>query len=138
MLHGQKRFGGKREIIGQSLTFDETPYLIIGVLPQHFHFAPVENAEFWTALNPGGGCFTRRSCHSLKGIARLKDGVSQAAALADVTRIAKDLEAQYPDSNRNQGATVEPLSHAIVGDAKPMPTRSSGSTRGSMSQVKQR
>ena len=55
----QKRFGGKQEIVGQPLTLDETPYTIIGVLPQHFHFAPVENAEFWTTLNPGGGCFQR-------------------------------------------------------------------------------
>jgi predicted permease len=116
----QKRFGGKQEIIGQPITLDESPYIIIGVLPQNFHFAPVENAEFWTALNPNGGCFTRRSCHSLNGVARLKDGVSQDAALADVTRIAKDLEAQYPDSNRNQGAIVGSLSEMIVGDVKPI------------------
>src|SRR5262249_16449180 len=62
----------------------------------------------------------RRSCHYLKGIGRLKEGVSIAAALADVTRIAKDLEAQYPDSNRNQGATVASLSAVIVGDVKPI------------------
>ena len=116
----QKRFGGKQEIVGQSISSDDTPYTIIGVLPQNFHFAPVENAEFWTALNPIGSCFTRRSCHSLHGIARLKDGVSEQAALADVTRIAKDLEAQYPDSNRYQGATVAPLSEIIVGDVKPV------------------
>ena len=116
----QKRFGGKQEIVGQSITLDETPYVIIGVLPQNFHFAPVENAEFWATINPTGGCFPRRSCHSLQGVARLKDGVSQDAALADVTRIAKDLEAQYPDSNRNQGATVAPLSEIIVGDVKPI------------------
>ena len=84
----QKRFGGKQEIIGQRLTLDETPYTVIGVLPQHFHFALVENAEFWTALNPGGGCFTRRSCHSLTGIARLRDGIAIATALADLRRIA--------------------------------------------------
>jgi macrolide transport system ATP-binding/permease protein len=116
----QKRFGGKQEIIGQPITLDETPYIIIGVLPQNFHFAPVDNAEFWATLDPGGGCFTRRSCHSLNGVARLKDGVAIETALGDVTRIAKDLEAQYPDSNRNQGATVAPLSEVIVGDVKPI------------------
>lgn len=116
----QKRFGGKQEIIGQPLTLDETPYIIIGILPKHFHFAPVENPEFWTTLNPGGGCFTRRSCHFLNGVARLKDGVAIETALGDVTRIAKDLEAQYPDSNRNQGATVAPLSEIIVGEVKPI------------------
>ena len=116
----QKRFGGKQEIIGQPITVDETPFTIIGVLPQHFHFAPVDNAEFWTTVIPSGGCLARRSCHSLNGVARLKDGVSEQAALADVTRIAKALEAQYPDSNRNQGATVAPLSEVIVGDVKPI------------------
>jgi len=116
----QKRFGGKPEIVGQSITSDDVQYTVIGVLPQNFHFAPVENAEFWVALNPIGGCFERRSCHSLHGVARLKDGVSEQAARADVTRIAKDLEAQYPDSNRNQGAFVAPLSEVIVGDVKPI------------------
>jgi macrolide transport system ATP-binding/permease protein len=116
----QKRFGGKQEIIGQSITVDEMPFTIIGVLPQDFHFAPLENTEFWSTPYLVEGCFARRSCHSLNGIARLKDGVSEQAALADVVRIAKDLEAQYPDSNRNQGATVAPLSEIIVGDVKPI------------------
>ena len=116
----QKRFGGKPEIMGQTITSDDTPYTIIGVLPQDFHFAPLENVEFWTALNPIGSCFSRRSCHSLQGVARLKSGVSMETALADLTRIAKELEIQYPDSNRNQGATVAPLSEVIVGDAKPI------------------
>src|SRR6185503_8595787 len=116
----QKRFGGKPEIVGQTITSDDVQFTVIGVLPQSFHFAPVENAEFWVVLNQIGGCFTRRSCHSLHGIARLKDGVSEQAARADVTRIARDLEAQYPDSNRNQGAFVAPLSEVIVGDVKPI------------------
>ena len=116
----QKRFGGKQEIIGQSIDLNETPYIIIGVLPHNFHFALVGNPEFWSTLNTGGGCFKLRSCHNLNGIGRLKDGVTIDTALADLTRIAKDLEAQYPDSNRNQGATVAPLSEVIVGDVRPI------------------
>jgi len=119
----QKRFGGKREIVGQQIILNEIPHTVVGVLPQNFHFAPVENAEFWTTLHPSqsaGMCDQRRSCHYLHGVARLKDGVTIDAALADVTQIAKQLEAQYPDSNRNQGAMVAPLSEVIVGDVKPI------------------
>ena len=116
----QKRFGGQAAVVGQSITLNEVPHTIIGVLPQNFHFAPVENAEFWTALQPGGPCDQRRSCHYLQGVARLKDDVSVGAALGDLTRIAKELEAQYPDSNRNQGATVVPLAEVVVGDVKPI------------------
>jgi predicted permease len=116
----QRRFGGKQEIVGQSIIVDETSYLVVGILPQNFHFAPVDDAEVWTTIHAGGGCLVERSCHSLLGVARLKNGVSTSAALDDVTRIAKELEVQYPDSNRNQGATVAPLSEVIVGDAKPV------------------
>ncbi len=116
----QKRFGGRADIVGQLLTLNELPHTIVGVLPQNFHFAPVESAEFWTTLQPGGRCDSRRSCHYLNGVARLKDGVSEEAALAEVTRIARDLEIQYPDSNRGQGATVAPLAEVIVGDVKPV------------------
>lgn len=116
----QKRFGGRQDIIGQSMVLSEVSYTVVGVLPQNFHFAPVENAEFWTTLQPGRGCNARRSCHYLNGVARLKDGLTKEAALSDLTRIAKDLEAQYPDSNRNQGATVAPLVEVVVGDVKPI------------------
>ena len=79
--------------------------------------------SFGPLFDPGQGagtCDQRRSCHYLHGVARLKDGITIEAALADVTQIAKDLEAQYPDSNRNQGAMVAPLSEVIVGDVRPI------------------
>jgi MacB-like protein len=58
----QKRFGGKPDIIGQSIILNELSHTIVGVLPQDFHFAPVEEGEFWTPLHPGGNCDQRRSC----------------------------------------------------------------------------
>jgi predicted permease len=56
----------------------------------------------------------------LNGVGRLKDGVTAAGALAQMKAIALQLENQYPDSNRGQGASVMPLSAAIVGDVKPI------------------
>src|SRR6266446_4880288 len=41
-------------------------------------------------------------------------------ALADMTSIAKQLEVQYPGTNRGQGASVMPLSEEIVGDIRPI------------------
>src|SRR5262249_7566702 len=84
------------------------------------HFAPAEPAEFWTPLHASGSCETSRGCHDLYGVARLKDGVSFNAALTDVTLIAQQLEQQYPDSNRGQGAALSPLTQVIVGDVRPV------------------
>ncbi len=116
----QKRYGGSPDVLGQSVVLDEKPTTIIGVLPRDFHFVPAEPAEFWTTLHPDQGCDLRRSCHGMNGVARLKDGVTLQQALANVTTIAQQLEHEYPDSNRDQGAFITPLSEYIVGDIRPM------------------
>src|SRR6266851_821774 len=116
----QSRFGGRKDIIGQTVKLDGTPNTIIGVLPAGFQFAPRGKAEFWVTLHRLTSCEKRRSCHNLFGIARLKDGVTVQMALANMTSIAKQLEVQYPVSNRGQGASVMPLSEEIVGEIRPI------------------
>jgi len=114
----QKRFGGRKSVIGETVTLSGIAHTIIGVLPENFQFAPSGNAEVWTALHAAGSCELRRSCHGLNGIARLKPGITIQMALANTQGIAKQLETQYPDSNRGQGASVVPLSEVIVGDVR--------------------
>ncbi|WP_433984291.1 ABC transporter permease [Tunturiibacter empetritectus] len=118
----QRRFDGRKDIVGQVVSLSGTSYTIVGVMPDSFEFAPRNNAEFWTTMHAGGSnsCDLRRSCHGLVGVARLNDGVSVAAALADTKAIAQQLERQYPDSNRGQGATVQTLTEAFVGDIRPI------------------
>ena len=113
----QQHYGGRADILGQTVTLDGNPNTIVGVLPRNFHFAPAEPAEYWTAEHDESPC---RGCHWLFGLARLKDGVSFDAAVADMSAIARQLEAQYPDSNRSQGTTVVSLPEVIVGDIRPI------------------
>src|SRR3954469_17022889 len=116
----QKRFGGKKDIAGETVSLSGVIHTVIGVLPESFQFAPQGDAEFWTTLRAEGHCNTRRGCHNLYGIGRLKEGVSAATALADMKAIARQLEIQYPDSNRGQGAHVAPLSEVFVADVRPI------------------
>src|SRR5947207_10327777 len=114
----QKRYGGRKDILGQTVTLDGKPNVIVGVLPREFHFAPAEPADFWsTMLGTDREC---RGCHSLYGVARLLDDVSFSTAFADISTIAKQLEKQYPNSNRNQSAYMLPLTEVIVGDIRPI------------------
>jgi macrolide transport system ATP-binding/permease protein len=115
----QQRYGGKPDVLGRTVMLNGAPNIVIGVLPREFHFAPAEPAEFWTALHAASECDLRRSCHSLLGVARLKDGVSVQTALANVTSIAQQLEKQYPE-NRGQGAGLITLTEAISGDIRPI------------------
>ncbi|HLJ79449.1 MAG TPA: ABC transporter permease [Acidobacteriaceae bacterium] len=116
----QRRFGGRRDILGQSVTLDGNPTTIVGVLPRDFHFAPAEPADFWAIERSSGGCEKNRGCHDLFGVARLKPGVTFAAAFADIRRIADNLAREYPDSNRDQKAFMLPLTEAILGDIRPI------------------
>jgi len=117
----QRRYGGASDVLGRTISINDNPTLIVGVLPADFHFAPVGSPEFWTTLHPSAnGCDARRSCHGLYGVARLNDGTSLETAMANVKAIAAQLEQQYPDSNRGQGATVAALSDVIVGTVRPI------------------
>ncbi|MGA1987288.1 MAG: ABC transporter permease [Candidatus Sulfotelmatobacter sp.] len=117
----QKRFGGRNDAVGETVSLSGIPYTIVGVLPQDFQFAPGGgNEEFWTTLHASDSCALRRSCHNFIGIGRLKDGVSVEMALANMKAIAAQLELQYPKDNRGQGATVLPLAEFIVKDIRPI------------------
>jgi macrolide transport system ATP-binding/permease protein len=115
----QKRFGGRANVVGEAITLSNIPYVIIGVLPREFHFAPLGEADFWEALNDPSSCDQRRSCHGLFGLARLKDGVSLEAAIAGLKTEASQLERQYPQSNHGYSATAVPLTESVVGDVRP-------------------
>ena len=115
-----KRYSGRNDVVGQALNLSGDNYTIVGVLPQEFNFAPAGDSEFWVPLLGKNGCETRRSCHNLDGVGRLRDGVTQQAALEEMKAIAAQLEKQYPGSNHGQTASMMPLSELIVGYVRPV------------------
>ncbi len=117
----QKRFGGKRDVLGRSLILNGDPTVVIGVLPKRFQFGPYGSAEFWATLRSTGGCEQYRHCHNLITIARLKDGVSIETASANMRSVAQYLQREYPDTNRYVGsADLMPLRDFIVGNVRPI------------------
>jgi macrolide transport system ATP-binding/permease protein len=116
----QNRYGARPDIVGQSIVLNGITATIIGVLPHDFHFAPAAPGEFWLTIAPGDECAKHRGCHNFLGVGRLKDSVTIAAADAEMKIVAERLEKQYPDTNRNRGATVISLTDMIVGDIRPI------------------
>ena len=115
-----KRFGARRDIVGQSVSLSGEDYTIVGVLPLEFEFAPRRDSEFWTPLLAKSGCEQRRSCHNLFGVGRLRDGVTVESARAEMKAIAAQLAVQYPGSNQGQTSSVMPLAEIIVGPVRPV------------------
>ena len=114
----QTRFGGRGDVLGQTVTLNGFPNTIIGVLPKGFHFALVERAEFWVTLHRA--MTEDRGGHGMLAIARLKDGVALPTAAADMSSIAALLAKQFPDADAGRGATVVGLTEVMVGNFRPI------------------
>ncbi len=110
----QTEFGGDPGIVGSSLTFDNAPYTVIGVMPREFHF-PASNDLFWTPTRFGERDYTpqERTNNYLEAVGRLRRGVTLAHAQAEMDLIAAQSERQYPKENKDTGAVVYPLNEDI-------------------------
>ncbi len=116
----QTRYGGRQDVLGQTVTLDGAPHTIVGVLPHDFYFTLAGPAEFWRPFHRAGRGAMERGAHGISGIARLKNGVSIETAAANMSSIAYRLAKQYPDDDGGRGATVLPLASAMMGDIRPV------------------
>ena len=114
----QRRFGGDQGIVGQSLTLNGESYVVVGVMPARFQF-PSSDDQAWVPIAFTQEDAGNRNRHYLQVLARLKPGVSLAQAQSEMSTIAARLQQQYPESNTDLGAAVQPLHEHLVGDIKP-------------------
>ncbi len=114
----QTRFGGRPDILGQTLTLAGKAHTIIGVLPARFALPGTYTCEFWlpAALDPATGRGTRMD--NMTWIARLKPGVSRERAQADMNVIASRLAAQYPADDGGWRVLVRPANEALADEAR--------------------
>ena len=55
-------FGGDPKVIGRTITLDNKPATIVGVLPRDFQFAPSLAFPLWVPMHATGDLVTRRVC----------------------------------------------------------------------------
>ena len=115
-----ERFGANQDVVGQTLDLDNQAYTVIGVLPRTFSFAPAGSAELWVPLNQFSPHEQKRTFYNFWGIGRLRDGVTQQAALAEMNAIARQVQQQNGISGRNLNASVVPLQEIVTGDIRPI------------------
>ncbi|MFN2452747.1 MAG: ABC transporter permease [Pyrinomonadaceae bacterium] len=112
----QRRFGGDPKAVGQTLTINGQNAQIVGIMPNGFQYP--REAEMWTPIAFKTPPMSLRRSHFLWAIGRLKQGVSFDQAQAGMTAIARQLEQQYPDSNKNFGAGLTLLPERTVGELR--------------------
>jgi len=113
----QRRFAGSRDVLGRQMNLNNELYSVVGVMPADFHFP--DRIEFWIPMAMNLQNWQQRGGHYLGGIGRLRDGVTLAAAQADLNIIAARAEKAYPDSNAGWDTTLQSLRETVVGKVRP-------------------
>jgi putative ABC transport system permease protein len=83
----QRRFGGDPSVIGRQLTVDSRPAEIVGVMPEGFRFLDMKpQAEVILPIRINRNSVALDG-FGLRGLARLKPGLTVAEANADIARM---------------------------------------------------
>ncbi|PWT91363.1 MAG: hypothetical protein C5B55_08230 [Blastocatellia bacterium] len=122
----QRRFAGNRNIIGQSINIDNSPSVVVGVMPAGFDFPdPAEresdHIQVWVpkGLNPQD-----TDSWNLSAVGRLKTGMSPDDAQKEITSLyetfAKEYDARLGNGALGPGTTtvLMPLQQHIVGNVR--------------------
>jgi putative ABC transport system permease protein len=124
----QRRYAGDRAVVGKTITLNDQPYVVIGVMPPGIYPArPTPSGrisfeqneeQFWTPMSFSPEWAAVRTAHVLGALARLKPGVTVAQAQAEMDTIAGRLAQAYP-VNKGEGIIVNPFMNEVAGDVKP-------------------
>jgi putative ABC transport system permease protein len=115
----QRRFGGDPNIVGKNLTISGDSYTVIGVLPASFQFA-LRTPDLFLPYQPTQNQLGRRYMHGTNLIGRLKTGVTEQQAQAELSTIAARIEQEYKDSHTGTRVQLVPLQEEVIGQVRPI------------------
>jgi putative ABC transport system permease protein len=115
------RFGGDRNIVGQMVTLDTTPDVIVGVLPADVQFPFVGTADIWTPRYFEYSLMTpqrlRMGVGYLGFVARLQPGSDRTHAGEELAVLSQQYRSQNPSApDADPGAVmmIAPLRDVVV------------------------
>jgi putative ABC transport system permease protein len=112
----QRLYGGDPAIIGRPLNFETGNYSVIAVLPPGFDMPFA--ADVWIPLqvNIESLAVEQRAQRGYDFVARLRDGIRVSQADAELKRIARGLEQEYPQFRRGWSYKLISLRDNVIGD----------------------
>jgi len=115
----QTQFGGDPNIVGKVITLDRKSFTIIGVLPAEMETLDVGWPKIWAPVSIDPDQSLGRHARNRRVYARLKPGVTLAAAQTEMNTIAQRLADQYPKENAGWHVSVKLLKDEQVAAIRP-------------------
>ncbi|HLJ78595.1 MAG TPA: ABC transporter permease, partial [Acidobacteriaceae bacterium] len=118
----RSRWGGDPGMVGQTITLDQRPFTVVGVMPENFHFPlGAANEDVWIPLAQDplfGPWMNRTGGHWLRVVGRLRPGASLQAARTEMVNLAVRRAKEDPANNAGFTAHLTPLQQIAVSGVK--------------------
>jgi macrolide transport system ATP-binding/permease protein len=124
----EQEFRSEPGVLGRRVRINSAEFTVIGVTPPEFNgLNQYVRSDFFVPLmmsprlvsETKGNSLENRDARNLKLKGRLRPGVSQSAAQAELTTIAADLERAYPETNKNRRLFVRTELQARIDQSPP-------------------
>jgi putative ABC transport system permease protein len=106
----RERFGADPGVIGTSVSLDDVPHVVVGIMPPGFTFPAT--SSMWAPLA------IRLDAHNsfiLSVLGRLRPGVERSQAATELAAIMTAIPKDRRDWNRPVAASITPLQETITG-----------------------
>ena len=116
----QRHFNGDPGAIGKQVTLGGEAATVVGVMPPAFHVP--SGVDFWKTAHydpAQWGKYRGEETRFINVFARLKPGVSLAAAQDDLSRIGGQLEREHADSDGIWQFGIQTLRDSTYGELRP-------------------
>src|SRR6266478_1154879 len=116
----KRRFGGDPSILNQTIRVNARPYTVIGIMPPWFAY-PEQDVQLWvpTYHEESPKDMEVLDSHDFVPVGRLKPGVTETQARAEMSLIVRRLHDEHLDNPFiAKGADTRPLLEDIVGNIK--------------------
>jgi len=114
----RQRFGASPDALGQTLRLNGEPYTVVGVLPESFWFPGDPRLVVPFAWDDGDLADDNRGSRWLAAFGRLRPGVTEKAAQADLAAITERIAEQYPGNNEGWTIQTAPFSQFALGRSR--------------------
>jgi putative ABC transport system permease protein len=113
----RERFSADAGLIGQSLTLNDQPHTVIGVMPPGFAYP--RGAALWTPLVPGVGELAENpGVWWMSGLGRLQPGVSLETARTELGALVEGYNRERYQAEGYR-AVLTPVAEAVFGPTRP-------------------
>jgi hypothetical protein len=112
----RSRFSADPSIVGKTVSLNDTPYLVVGVMGPKFHYP--DDVDVWQRVRWD---FTQhsRAAHFMEAVARLRPGTTFEQAQSAVNALGLRLEQENQRTNKGWNARLIPLLDEELGYYRP-------------------